>query len=236
MKHALFGAIVGASITVMMGLLALPFLDLSTLINVIAALGALATGVSAAVAYRLYKSSLEDVSRERRRLASKEYLSESVLLLSRAYALFAGQSDEIPSNDRLLWLSVSRMLVRYQNMRERISEEDHLVIVDEHEEYWRLQFYVLLGAYKAELNLDYFIPSGDKYGGDVVSRKAVAIIFDFAKWREGDADPLDAINDKQLLALGAIPLDFHEVKNFLMQYEAYWQEVEGLKAQLPLPS
>lgn len=116
-------------------------------------------------------------------------------------------------------------------MRSKIKVAEHAEIADEHEEYWRLRYYTLLRENRDNFTLSYFQPSGDRYGGDTISRKSIAIVFHFARWREKEIDPLDNINDKVLIADQAIPIDFFEVEKFLEQYEDYWAEVLRLRRQ-----
>lgn len=219
----------GSIITVTLTLLGLAFGTTADLLNVLQALGTLATAVSAAIAYRLYKSSIEGATKDARRVSSKEFLEESLLLLKRSYELFTGGEGAPPANDRVLWLSTARMIARFNSMRKLITESDHLVIVDEHEEYWRLQYYLLLDDSKEIFTTAYFMPEGQQYGGNVVARSAIAVVFDFAKWNPEVPDPLQSIDDKQLFANGAVPIDFHGVLGFLSGYEAYWAEVQALK-------
>lgn len=195
----------------------------------IQALGSLAVAASALVAYSLYRSTVDQHRVENNINKSRVFLEESKQLLNRAYETFTQFGKNPPKNDRFLWLTTARMIVRYRNMRNRITVAEHIDIVDEHEEYCRLQFYQLLQQNKEEFTENYFIPSGDQYGGDVVARNAVAVIFDYAKWKEDMPDPLDHINDKELFARGVVPIDFHGVRSFLERYSNYWDEIQKLK-------
>ena len=85
---------------------------------------------------------------------------------------------------------------------------------------WRVKFYANLQwiGFKQGLNHDW----------TNIDRKSIAVIFDFAKWKEGMADPLDSVNDKDLFAKGVVPIDFYGLKGILKANKPYWDEVERL--------
>lgn len=236
----LLGFLLGILVTLIIAVFVSPYLPqipflakVQSNLSIIQAVGSLAIACSALVAFFVYRSTVKLHAEEDRRKASEKYLQESIRLIERAYAIFtdSGHYADPPRNDRLTWLSTARMIIRFKKMRSKISVSEHIVIADEQEEYWRLQFYSLLRENRENLNLSYFQPSGDRYGADTVARKSVAIIFDFAKWKETETDPLDEIDDKELLANGAIPLDYNGVESFLEQYEEYWRDVLKIREQ-----
>ena len=218
-KSVLMGALGGIILTLAGIALALTFFGEGDVLRGIQTIGSLAIAFSAMVAYRFFKVNISRHAKEDRRAESKAFLDESIALLNRAYETFTRFGDHPPKNDRLLWLSTARMIVRFQNMRKQITEKDHQAIVDENEEYIRLKFSTLLDACKDELTVDYFIPGNFPNESRMVPRNSVAVIFDFAKWREDMTDPLDQVDDKELLARGAIPIDFLGVENFLGYYK-----------------
>lgn len=167
----------------------------------------------------------QEAEAKTRRAESELLMQEAIKTLGRAYETFTRLGDKPPKNDRLLWLSAARMVVRYKSMRQRISEQDHQEIADENEEYIRLRFYTLLHECKDLFTVQYFMPNGD-----VIARKSIAVIFDFAKWRDGIEDPLEKIDDQELFAKGAVPIDFLGVEGYLGHFQAYWEEVERRKA------
>ncbi len=210
----------------------IPFLKIvQSNLSVIQAFGSLAVGASAIVAFTVYRSNVNRQKDEDIRKVSQKYLDESKLLLERAYAIFtqSGVATDPPPSDRLLWLSTARMLIRYNKMKSLITQNEHISIADEHEEYWRLQFYSLLGQNKDNFTTTYFMPSGDPYEGDAVSRNSIAVIFSFSRWRKDQDDPMDEIDDKELFANGAVSIDFYGVEEYIRQYESYWEEVQAIK-------
>jgi hypothetical protein len=116
-------------------------------------------------------------------------------------------------------------------MREKISDPGHRVVADGREEHVRLQFYTILRGSRDALTVQYFTPNGP-YDGSAIDRRSVAVIFDFAKWPTDMADPLSQVDDKEIFARGAVPIDFLEVESYLEQYQPYWDQVQDLKNRL----
>jgi hypothetical protein len=204
----------------------------AALLPAIQTIGSIAVAFSATVAFGIYLSTVRRHQHDDAREASKTYLQESVSLLEKAYELFTQKGTDPPANDRLLWLSTARMIVRFQRMRERISEADHLSVVDENEEYVRLKFYTLLGRNQDNFTQAYFCPSGDLYSPDNVARNSIAVVFGFSRWRERTPDPISDVDDVELLARGALPIDQGGAQAYLEGYTEYWQKVKERKAQL----
>jgi hypothetical protein len=120
-------------------------------------------------------------------------------------------------------------------MKKRITEPDHIDIANSREEYWRYQFYALIEETKKNLTLDYFIPSGDVDGGDVIEQRSLAIINDFKTWKMKDGkpappDPLDSVDyEVMFLRLGsgtvpiAHPYDYEDIVTHLREYPGCWR-------------
>ncbi len=224
--------LIGIAGTLVVVVLSIHLAGHTTLLAGIQAMGSVAIAVSAFVAYRLFRANVQRHTEEDGRAESKTYLDESLALLERAYETFTRHGENPPANNRLLWFSTARMIVRYRKMKARIGENDHKAIADETEEYVRLRFSSLLRDANEALTLEYFMPDNDPYHHEVVSRKAIAVVFDFAKWPDGMIDPLDEVNDVELFARGAVPLMFPGVEAFIFQYPAYWERIENLKEEI----
>lgn len=207
------------------------FATFGTILATVQAIAPIAVTCSAIVAFRLYQATVRRHAAEDIRKRSEVYLEECKKLLDRAYETFTRYGADPPKADRLLWLSTARMIQRFRLMRQRLIEEDHVAIADESEEYVRLKFKTTLDTSRDKLTTAYFMPSGNIYAGDEIARKSIAVIFEFANWRAGATDPLECINDKQLIANGAIPSDFTGVDGFIAQYQTYWEEIEAMKAE-----
>ncbi|MDZ7662951.1 hypothetical protein [Thiohalophilus sp.] len=197
-------------------------------------IGSLAIAGSAIVAFFLYRLNQARHSHEDKYKASETFLKESIRILERSYEIFTDNGKHIfpPRNDRLLWLTTARMILRFDRLKSRITENEHKEIIDEHEEYWRFQFYKLMDFNNSNFTKAYFCPSGNQYDADTIAINSIAIIFSFAKWKEGNEDPLRAVDDKMLFAKGAIPIDQFGVLDFLEGYSEYWGEVQVMKEEV----
>jgi hypothetical protein len=229
-RFFLGGLLIGVATTLIAVALALAYFADATVLAGIQAAGSVAVAFSAITAYRLYRANVIRHQQEDRRAVSEIFLKESIALLNRAYDTFTRFGDNPPKNDRLLWLSTARMIVRFQNMRAKITEPDHQVIVDENEEHIRLKFYTLLATCKDQLTSEYFMPGGQLSDPNAVARNSVAVIFAFSKWPENMQDPLENVDDKELFARGVVPIDFLGVVNYLEHDQEYWEEIERRKA------
>tara|TARA_B100000959_G_scaffold136406_1_gene143357 strand:+ start:3110 stop:3844 length:735 start_codon:yes stop_codon:yes gene_type:complete len=198
------------------------------------AIGSLAIAYSAIVAFFLYRLNLNRHKDEDAYKSSNTFLKEATNNLERAFEIFTDNGKNItpPRNDRLLWLTTARMILRFNKLRSRITKTEHIDIVDEHEEYWRFQFYKLLDENKSNFTKTYFNPSGKPHSGDCIARNSMAVIFSFVRWKEGAKDPMKEVDDKLLFAKGAIPIDQFGAIEFLEDYKKYWGEVEELKKKV----
>jgi len=201
---------------------ALFFSWVNTNIPSIQALGSLAIASSAIVAYVLYRTTIKRHVSEDQFKASEAFLKEAKQLLDKTYSLFTDKEENVnpPRGDRLLWLTTARMITRYRNIKEKVTAPAHIEIIEEHEEYWRFHFYKVLDQNSMNFDAAYI---GVINSGTNVSRKSIAIIFDFAKWN--GPDPIEKINDKVLFANKVLPIDQHGILYYLEEQEHYWAEV-----------
>jgi hypothetical protein len=204
----------------------------AALLPAIQTIGSIAVAFSAAIAFGIYLSNVRRHRQEDQRKASETYLEESISLLDKAYDIFVQAGTDAPANDRLLWFSTARMIVRFQKMRGRIAEADHIAVIDENEEYTRGRFSRLLRRNRDNFSRQYFCPSGDLYSADNVSRKSLAVVFGFARWKDDIPDPLSEVDDIELFARGALPIDQDGAESYLEDFEEYWQKVQERKAQI----
>lgn len=104
--------------------------------------GSLAVACSALIAFFLYRETRVKNASEQRARSSELYLKEAVHLLEKSYLRFLDEGRvETPRNDRALWLTVARMILRYKKVKDLVTEPYHKIVLDEHEEYWRYGFY-----------------------------------------------------------------------------------------------
>ncbi len=193
----------------------------------IQAVGSLAILASATVALSLYRATTKRHIDEDKFKSSEAFLSEAKAQLEKTYQLFSGENDDSPpENTRVHWLTVARMIVRYNKIKRLIKEPPHIDIIEENEEFCRHKFYTLLNRNSEELTFDYFMSPEHRHGGNKTDRKSIAVIFDFAAWK--GTDPLDEIDDIQLFA-DRIKLHDHLGLHSYLQEDGYWGKV--LEAQ-----
>jgi hypothetical protein len=206
------------------------------LLPAVQTIGSIATALSATVAFTVYLSTVKRHRTDDARKASDTYKDEALSVLEKAYATFTQQSDTPPVNDRLLWLSTARMIVRFQKLREKVTELDHTAVIDENEEHIRLKFYTLLGRNSQNFSREYFCPDGNRYDAINIERRSIAVIFGFARWREGMQDPLNSIDDIDLFARRALPIDQLGAREYLEDFNDYWAKIEERRAALDASS
>lgn len=202
------------------------------LLPTIQTIGSIATAFAAIVAFIVYQATVRRHQKDDRRKASETYLREALSVLEKAYDTFTQRGDDPPENDRLLWLSTARMIVRFQKLRERVVEPDHAAVIDENEEYTRMKFSSLLNQNSKKFSREYFCPGGEQYDGINIHRKSMAVIFAFSRWRENIPDPLEAVDDVELFARGALPIDQFGAEAYLEDFPEYWEKVQERKIAL----
>jgi hypothetical protein len=196
-------------------------------------IGSVATAFGATIAFVVYLTTVLRHRRDDQREESETYMQEALALLDKAYETFTRLGEDPPANDRLLWLSTARMIVRFQKLRKSVVDEDHRAVVEESEEYFRLKFYTLLNQNGSNFTSDYFRGGAThRYAAENIARRSIAIIFQFSRWKAGATDPLDSIDDVELFAKGALPIDQTGAEEYLEGFADYWQKVQDRKRAL----
>ncbi|MBK8959766.1 MAG: hypothetical protein IPM80_15415 [Proteobacteria bacterium] len=174
MKGEFFiGVLFGIVATTMIVAGVLSFLSHGALLTAIQAAASVAVAASATVAYRAYRSNLTRHAMDDSRDRSEKYLDEAIKLLERAHLIFVPNGAVLPPNDRLLWLTTARFLIRFRHMAERVTEADHIAIAAENEEFYRLKFRATLDASNAHFTIAYFMPSGTPYDATNIARLSI---------------------------------------------------------------
>ncbi|MDO8273274.1 MAG: hypothetical protein Q7U82_15375 [Gammaproteobacteria bacterium] len=203
-----------------------------TLLPALQTVGSVATAFSATIAFGLYMTTLKRHQKDDSRKSSETYMREVLSVLEKAYETLVQQGDSPPANDRLLWLSAARMIVRFQKLREKVTEADHLAVIDENEENVRLKFYTLLSRNAGNFTRQYFSPESNQCSGVNINRKSMAVIFAFSRWKDDMPDPLSTIDDIELYARGALPIDQNGAEEYLEGFTGYWQKVQEKKEEI----
>ena len=127
-----------------------------------------------------------------------ELLVQAVLSLERAYKALSndGKNLKPPLADRLNWLTSARHIESYKAIKARLKTKLHRLLCEEHEEFWRHQFYLCLDipnihspSYYAEQ------PAPNRRSG--IEPRSALIIYAFARW--SGSDLIDAVDVKRLM-------------------------------------
>jgi hypothetical protein len=215
-----FGAILGA------GLVLALYVSPAAIDPVTAASagGGLATAAGVILAYRVFRTNI-------RRSMSSTHLENSSEVLLGIRETFVSETGDVIENDRALWIRVARMISRFEQISALVTESDHLIVLEEREESCRHAIAMALRLSRASLTAEYFA-AADRVDGPV-HRKAMAVVYGFSKWKYESPDPLGAVDDVELWATGALPIDHHGAEQFLEdQYPEYWARVQARRAEL----
>ncbi len=121
-------------------------------------------------------------------------LEQAVKSLERAYEALTdkGRSVSPPAADRLNWLTAARHIVRYKKIKAKIvCAKIHKLLCEEHEEYWRHQFYLCLKDSST-------LPLGYYQSGPIEPQSAI-IVHGFAEWPGSMRDPIDVTDTDKIL-------------------------------------
>jgi hypothetical protein len=129
-----------------------------------------------------------------------ELLNQAVLSLERADKAISndGRSVRPVVADRLNWLTCARHIESYKALKKKIKTDIHLSVCNEHEEFWRHQFYLCLGMYNIHLSsyYDESPPPEEKSG---IEPRSALIIYAFASWPNGKLDVIDSVDINALI-------------------------------------
>lgn len=125
---------------------------------------------------------------------SAALLDQAVRALERSYdALTVSGATTSPIKaDRLNWLTAARNIETYKALKKKIPVKVYRRIADDHEEHWRLRFYILL-KHGALRQPSYYgrprpVPRATH---SPIAPEAAVIVHAFAKWPDGMKDPVD---------------------------------------------
>lgn len=146
-------------------------------------------------------------------------LEQAVKSLERAYEALTdkGQSISPPAADRLNWLTAARHIARYRMIKAKIAgSRTHRLLCEEHEEYWRHQFYLCL----KDASL---LPLGYYQSGPIEPQSAI-IIHGFSEWPENKRDPINDTDTAQILEKTPIILKRHYGLGFYLESLPAWKD------------
>ncbi len=129
-----------------------------------------------------------------------QLFDQAILSLERAYRSLSNDGKDIkpPVADRLNWLTTARHLEGYKAVKSKVKSELYRGLCEEHEEYWRHQFYLCLDMHNIHQPsyYDEGPPPKRKLG---IEPRSALIIYSFASWPNGKFDPIDSVDIQALL-------------------------------------
>ena len=208
-------------------------------------LEALAVAAATLTAVIVYRHNSDLAEREEAYRRSEVMLEECKALLQRSYDAFTqgGETDKPPANDRLLWLSVARMLNRYLRLRQQVTEPVHAEIIGTYEDDARARFYDLFHRYgPTAFTLDYFCGESPEDSSETGQKKpangrispldlrSVAALYEFASWRAGAEEPL---HDTDVVAVFSRhgPLVYPGLEAYLQDDEMYGPRIRERRGE-----
>lgn len=134
--------------------------------------------------------------------SSQDYLTASTRMLERAYEMFEAKDSAewsgLPEPDRLLWLTVARMLREAEDTARQIKVRSHQTLYEHAQTFWRGRLYDLLRPL-GRIPLTYFAEDADSIVATVgdsrapLSDKSLRVVLDFIRWPEEKPDPLEGV-------------------------------------------
>jgi hypothetical protein len=157
----------------------------------IALAAALVAGVSLLVSWR-------SASYQRMIDNDRELLRQIILTLERAYVSIGEESPSFPPRQsRLGWLTAARHIAAFKTLRAELQTPLHKTLCEEHEEYWRHRFYVMLSRIGSHTYFEWNSPESRQL--ENIDPTSAAVIFAFSNWPKERKDPLAAFSLKQLI-------------------------------------
>lgn len=130
--------------------------------------------------------------KDRRYANDKELLEHLKTSLGLAYnSLAIGESKDVPTNNRLSWITSARHIAKYWELRPLLRTKLYQTICGEHEEYWRSRFYNLM----KQINDSAFFESINpvEMTEEQIDVRSAAIIYQFSIWKEDVPDPMNTV-------------------------------------------
>lgn len=123
----------------------------------------------------------------------KEICEQAILAVERAYSsLTTGKEKyEIPDANRLNWLTSSRQLLRFKELKSELKTNLYRLVCSEHEEHWKHEFYLTLN------HKDFLCPS--YFESNDIELTSALVVINFKQWAPGTKDPLDSIVVDELI-------------------------------------
>jgi hypothetical protein len=210
----ILGLIIGIFLSLILFTIAIGISSEIPILQIAQTIGSFVIAISSLLALSLYRQASKKLKVQYADKASIEHLKQALKFIESAYSIFtANKVGSLPPNQKLLWQTTARLIVRYEKIKKYITVSKHRIILQEHDEFWRIQFNELLDFHQKSLTIDYFKGEEDHLLAEI-NRQSIAIIFDFSSWQDSNYDVLKKVDDLELLTNGAVSEDFIETINY----------------------
>jgi hypothetical protein len=210
----ILGLIIGIFLSLILFTIAIGISSEIPILQIAQTIGSIVIAISSLLALSLYRQASKKQKAQYADKASLGHLKQALKFIESAYSIFTGEKvGSLPPNQKLLWQTTARLIVRYEKIKKYITVSKHRVILQEHDEFWRIQFNELLDLHRSSLNTAYFRGEEEPSLAEI-NRQSIAIIFDFSSWQDSNYDVLKKVDDLELLANGAVSGDFIETINY----------------------
>ena len=154
----------------------------------------------------------------RRDNRDERILQQAILALERAYQSLTSDGKKVapPSPDRLNWLTTARHIISYKSLKNRLKADFYKSLCEEHEEFWRHQFYLCLDMHKIH-HAAYFEQGPPGMLPPIEPRSAI-VIYSFASWPKNKIDPIDSVDASSLLNDSNVLPGNHGLSAYLEQF------------------
>jgi hypothetical protein len=210
----ILGLIIGVFLSLILFTIAIGVSSDIPILQIAQTIGSVVIAISSLLALSLYRQASKKQKSQFADKASLYHLNQALKFIESAYSVFTGNKvGALPLNQKLLWQTTARLIVRYENIKKFITVAKHKVILQEHDEFWRIQFNELLDLHRSSLTTAYFKGEENHHMAEI-NRQSIAIIFDFSSWQDSYYDSLKQVDSVELLANGAVSVDFIETMNY----------------------
>lgn len=128
----------------------------------------------------------------------RELLRQIILTLERAYGSISSETTSaLPLQSRLAWLTAARHIAAFKSLKSELETQLHRKLCEEHEEFWRHQFYLMLSRIDSSSYFEWTNPETRQ--PENIDPKSAALVLAFSNWPKDRKDPLDNFSLKKLI-------------------------------------
>ena len=210
----ILGLIIGVFLSLILFTIAIGISSDVPVLQIAQTIGSIVIAISSLLALSLYRQASKKLKLQYADKASLGHLNQAIKFIEDAYSIFTSNNvGSLPLNHQLLWQTTARLIIRYEKIKKYVSVDRHRLILQEHDEYWRMQFNELLHIHSYSMDLEYFRGENTNHHTGINSQ-SIAVIFDFSSWRDDNHDVLKQVDNIELLANGAINNNFTGVIDY----------------------